>query len=168
MSDMKRLSDQVRKDEAFMASPYQDTEKLWTFAEGRCLETHPLTGEEWKYLLDRQLLCVVISPVGSDWLKIQELLAIERQLTRDYSDFWSKLNDARQNALIEMAYQMGVVKEEAFHDMITAIRAAIIVDQITLGNWDLVERAGLASRWAQQTPNRARLIMRQLATGEFP
>jgi lysozyme len=158
MSDMEELIIATRADEGYKPKPYKDTRGLWTFGEGRCLETHPLTGAEWKILLDRDYIDVAIGVRGADLLERQELAAVEVRLAHDY-DFWPRLNDARQNALIEMAYQMGADKEESFHVMVTAVREE---------RWADAEAAGLDSLWAKQTPARAARVMKQLRTGEFP
>lgn len=163
MSDRQKLLAEITIDEDYRGFPYRDSEKLWTFGKGRCLETHPLTGPEWKQLLDSNWLAVSISVAGSDWLVQTELDAVERQLARDYASFWSQLSDARQNALIEMAYQMGVDHEEAFHDMIGHIRQAVASGSDL--DWTLAKEAGLASAWARETPARANKVMTELETG---
>lgn len=163
--DMQRLLASTGTDEGFEPHPYRDTEDLWTLGEGRCLETHPLTGAEWKMLLDAGQIQVTINRDGSNTLMREQLLAIEAQLASINRDFWPKLNDAQQNALIEMAYQMGVEREEEFHDMLGDIRVAVKIN--TPGAWGAVKAAGLASKWAQETPPRAQRLMTQLATGRF-
>ncbi len=158
MSDLDRLVASTGSDEGYKAGPYQDTKKLWTFGEGRCLETHPLSGAEWKHLLDNGMLALTIIRAGADWLMRTQLLAIEKQLSEDYSQFWWFIGDARQNALIEMAFQMGVEKEEAFHVTLAALRDARYVD---------AKKAALDSDWARETPARAARVAEELATGEF-
>lgn len=158
MTDAARLDASTLAHESYRAFAYRDTRNLWTFANGRCLETHPLSAAEWKQLLDNAWLSVSISKQGADWLMQKELLAVEAQLAKDYASFWPRLNDARQNTLVEMAYQMGVDKEEAFHQMITAVREE---------RWADAEAAGLDSLWAKQTHTRAVELMAQLRTGEF-
>ena len=166
MTDMTRLLATTGSDEGFRAKPYRDTQDLWTLGEGRCLETHPLTGAEWKMLLDAGQIQVTINRDGSDTLMREQLLAIEAQLASINRDFWPLLNDAQQNALIEMAYQMGVEHEEEFHDMLGDIRVAVRIN--TPGAWGAVKAAGLASVWAQkETAGRAERLMTQLATGRF-
>lgn len=165
MTDMARLLATTGSDEGYRPRPYKDTNGLWTFGEGRCLETHPLTGPEWKMLLDSQDLAAVISKSGSDALMRGQLLAVEADLARINRDFWPLLNDARQNALVEMAYQMGVEHEEEFHNMLGDIRIAVRIN--TPAAWGMVKAAGLASTWGKQTPERAERVMTQLATGLF-
>lgn len=159
MTDVTRLEASVTTDERYVAFPYRDTRKLWTFGKGRCVETHPLSAAEWKQMLDSGWLSISVSLSGADWLMRRELAAVEAQLAKDYADFWPHLNDARQNALIEMAYQMGVEKEEGFHQMLAAIRA---------GNWQEAYNQALASDWAKQTPARAKMIATMILTGSFP
>src|ERR1700722_18784967 len=138
---MPRVLAQTGSDEGYDGTPYLDTEKLWTAGEGRCLETKPLNGQEWKYLLDNRLIALTLSRPGADYLKERDLLAIESQLAVDYVDFWPHLNDARQNALIEMAYQLGVKGEEHFLNMIAAVRS---------GDMARAKLAGLDSQWAKE------------------
>lgn len=158
MTDAARLDASVTGHEGYKAAPYRDSRSLWTFGKGRCVETHPLSADEWRQLLASGWLSVSITEKGADWLMWRELADVEAQLARDYAGFWTSLNDARANALIEMAYQMGVDKEEAFHQMIMAVR-----DE----RWADAEAAGLNSLWANQTHTRAVEIMKQLRTGEF-
>lgn len=166
MTDMTRLLATTGNDEGFEAKPYRDTLGLWTLGDGRCVETHPLTGAEWKMLLDAGQMQITLNQDGAAALMREQLLAIEAHLAADLRDFWSLLNDARQNALIEMAYQLGIEHEEEFHDMLGDIRVAVRIN--TPGAWGAVKAAGMNSLWAQQTAARAARVMTQLATGQFP
>lgn len=157
MSDPERLDATVAKQEGFEEIPYLDTEKLWTFASGRCLETHPLSGSEWKRLLDNRWLSVAITIEGATWLRQTELAAVEAHLSVVFT-WWHALNDARQNALIDMGYQMGVEKLQGFHQMLTAINS---------GNWAEAYAQALDSEWARETPARAKAVATQLRDGVF-
>ena len=66
------------------------------------------------------------------------------------------LNEARQECLIEMAYQMGVFGVLGFSRMIEAL---------TLEDWEQAAREALDSLWAQQTPDRAIDVANRLAAG---
>lgn len=158
MTDAARLEQSVDADEGFEAGPYRDSLGLWSWAIGLCLETNPPTGPQWKYLLDNKLVSMSITRAGADWFVEQKLAAIEKQLALDYSDFWLFLGAARQNALVEIAYQMGIAKEEAFHVAIQAMRE---------GRWHDAETAFLDSLWAKRTPGRATKLAAQIGTGEF-
>lgn len=159
MSDRPRLRAQVRTNEGYRGPPYKDSKGLWSFGNGRCLETHPLSGAEWKQLLDAGELVMSITPAGADWLEDTELDLVEAELARDLYPYWSGLNDARQNALIEMAYQMGERKELGFHDMLTCV---------SKDDWPGAYAAGMDSDWARETPPRAQRVLTQLSSGTFP
>lgn len=158
LTDMPHLLDATERDEGFRSLPYRDSLGLWSVGEGRCLERNPLTGAEWKHLLDAGLITISIARAGSDWLVAQQYIVIEARLSEDYATFWPFLNDARKNVLLEMAYQMGVDKEEAFHQTLYAIRDA---------RWADAKAAMLDSVWARQTPKRANTLAEQMFTGEF-
>ncbi len=165
MTDMTRLLASTAGDEGFRATPYRDTRGLWTLGDGRCVETHPLSAEEWRDLLSAGQMTVSITEDGAAALMRGQLQAVEARLAADYRDFWPTLTDARQNALIEMAYQMGVEHEEEFHDMLGDIRVALRLN--TPGAWQAVKAAGLNSLWAKQTAARAERLMTQLAPGQW-
>jgi len=149
------LFESVSGHEGFRTNPYKDTEGLWTFAKGRCLETNPLSPAEWKFLLDNHMLTVSISVVGADWLMTKQLEATELECARVF-DFWPDLDEMRREALIEMAYQMGMDRLRGFKKMLIAIRAKV---------WTEAESEALDSLWAKQTPVRAKAVAKQLATG---
>lgn len=157
MTDASRLLDSVIADEEYKPSPYKDSLGLWTFGIGRCLETNPLTGAEWKKFLDSGWLNISIGKQGASWLCMCQLAATETVLGR-YS--WFKgLNDARQNAFIEMAFQLGMGRFAKFVDMLAAANK---------GDWQTVHDEALDSAWAKETPARAQMIAKMLLTGEFP
>lgn len=158
MTDLAQLRNALHINEGDRETPYRDSVGLWTIATGRCLEKNPLTGTEWKFLLDNKMLAVTITPEGDDYLLDIGIAAAIRQCQSRF-DFWPRLNDARQNALAEMAYQMGIDKLCGFAGTLRAIREE---------RWGDVEALALDSQWAKQTPNRAKLVARQLASGNWP
>jgi lysozyme len=159
VTDVAKLEASVRSHEGYRAFPYKDTRGLYTVGVGRCLETNPFTGAEWRQLLENGWGAFSVSVDGADWLLRQQLAVIEGELAHDYADFWPALGNARQNGLIEMAYQLGPAKEEAFHNMIAAIRKA---------DWHAAYAQAMDSQWARQTPARAKEIATMIETGEFP
>lgn len=159
MTDETRLEQSIDAHEGFNPAPYLDTENRWSTGIGLCLETRPLTGAEWKFLLDGKLITFSITRAGANWLVERDMAVVEHQLAHDYQDFWAFLNAPRQNALVEWAFQLGVAKEEAFHVAITAVREA---------RWADAEAAMLDSEWAKiQTPGRATKLAAEIGTGEF-
>lgn len=158
MSDAARLYASTDDHEGFRPRQYLDSRNLWTIGTGRCLETNPLTAEELKTLFDRGWLTMTIAKQGSDWLRERGLAEVERDLAVRFSEIWPFLDDARQNALIEMGFQLGVTNLVGFAQMWKAIRAA---------DWEGAKREALDSLWAKQTPARAEELAEQLRTGAF-
>jgi lysozyme len=157
MTDIARLRAALRIDEGDKSKPYKDTRALWTICTGRCLETNPLTGAEWKFLLDRGLIKVEISQEGDDYLLDTDLASSLKQCAARF-EFWPTLNDARQNALAEMAFNLGIDKLCEFKKMIDAMRQS---------NWQLAAQEGLNSLWAKQVGERAARLMKLLEFGQF-
>lgn len=75
---------------------------------------------------------------------------------QDRIAFWDDLTENRQIAFLNMSYQLGVNGLLAFKKMMKA--AAI-------GHWDRVYTEAMDSRWAKQTPERARRIALALKNG---
>lgn len=157
MSDPERLATAIDLHEGDEPAPYPDSRGLWSVGKGRCLETHPFTGPEWKRLLDERWISVLLAEAGMNWLRDMELADVEAHLSQAFS-WWRNLNDARQNALIEMSYQMGLQKLLGFQKMLAAI---------TKADWDEVCAQAMNSDWARQTPSRAAMVAKQLRDGVF-
>jgi lysozyme len=150
------LIESVSTHEGFRATPYKDTEQLWTVAKGRCLETNPLSPAEWKYLLDNKLITLSITLAGANWLMLRQIDVTEKECMRVF-EFWPELDEVRREVLIEMGYQMGMDRLLGFKKMLAALRRQ---------DWEAVEREALDSRWAKQTPSRATKLAEQLGTGK--
>ena len=85
---------------------------------------------------------------------------IER-VTRDLTirlPWFSDLDEPRQGALINMAFQLGVNGLLKFKRTLAHCEA---------GDWEKAEREALNSNWAKQTPNRAHRVTQQLRTGDW-
>ena len=68
------------------------------------------------------------------------------------------LSPARRDAIINMAFQLGVAGVLKFRGMLTAL---------DLKHWQKAHDMALDSLWAKQTPNRAKRIAQQLLTGDY-
>lgn len=71
-------------------------------------------------------------------------------------EWFTGLNDARQQCIMEMAYQMGVEGVLAFRNMIGSLEK---------GDFLEAGEHALDSKWAEQTPARARDVSDRLARG---
>lgn len=71
--------------------------------------------------------------------------------------WWRRLDDARQDVLVNMAFNMGVIGLGKFVRTLAAINA---------GDWAAASAGMLESAWARQVPNRAKRLAQQMLTGE--
>jgi lysozyme len=82
------------------------------------------------------------------------------EAAKDASTFvenFSQLSSVRQEALLEMAYQLGGPGLRGFRKMRKAIEAR---------DWEEACREGLDSKWAKKdTPRRARIVCEMIRTG---
>jgi GH24 family phage-related lysozyme (muramidase) len=163
VTDFDRLEKALRLDEGFRPEPYKDTKGLWTIGIGRCLETNPLTVEELVRLLNQKEIRIEITEAGAEWLAWRAMRDAAHLCENTFS-FWPDLNEARQNALVSMVYQMGLKSVCGFRRMILAIEKAIHD-----GDWGPVYDHGSDSEWFRKdTPARAERVLTQLVRGEFP
>lgn len=72
--------------------------------------------------------------------------------------WWRTMNDARQNALANMAFQLGLDKLLKFKKTL---------DLLKTGRWDAAATEALDSDWARQCPNRAKRVTDMIRKGEF-
>jgi len=68
------------------------------------------------------------------------------------------MNDTRQNALANMAFQLGLDKLLKFKKTL---------DLLKTGRWDDAANEALDSDWARQVPNRAKRVTDMIRKGEF-
>lgn len=75
-----------------------------------------------------------------------------------YGDGWDQLDEVRQEVLIQMVFQMGAAGTASFKNTLALIRAG-----------DYAEAAAqmLRSRWARQTPQRARRLAKVMREGSY-
>ena len=158
MTDTARLVESVKDHEGFRAEPYVCPAGRWTIGYGHNLEVNGLTGEQCHFLLRQGWLHLTITREGAEYLMGAQLARLERQCETHF-DFWHALNDARQNVLVEMAFQLGFDGLRGFRRMLAALRRH---------DYAGAAREGLDSKWAREDSlARARRLMRQLETGVF-
>lgn len=123
----------LKADEGWRPEPYQDHLGFWTIGYG--------------FLIDARKSVSLPPTVGEFWL---EYLVTERQKALDAALPWlADQPEAVRRALVNMAYQLGVSGVLNFRKMLDALKA---------GNRTLAANEALDSRWARQTPARARRV----------
>jgi lysozyme len=133
------LLDDIERDEGYRQFPYEDTAKppRLTIGFGFNLTDVGLSREECQLLAAHRLRKI-------DQHLIQALA------------WYTGLNERRRNALVNMAYQMGVQKLLTFRDMHAALDA---------GDFDKAAAEALDSTYARQVPERAKRIATAIKEG---
>lgn len=157
MTDQAKLIASLTKHEAFKSNLYVCPSGMLTFGIGRNLEANPLTAKEWRDLYDGGELAVSISRAGAERLLAESLHQIERQCEMTFS-FWKHLNAARQNVLVEIVYNLGMLGFLKFRNALAAIGS---------GDYGIAAEELLDSRWRRQVGQRAVTLAEQFRTGEF-
>lgn len=137
-----KVAAQLRRDEGEVLSSYQDHLGYWTIGVGRLIDKRKgggISAEESAYLLNNDIDA--------------RIKGLEAALP-----WFNTLDDARQGVLINMAFQMGLEGLLAFKNTLAEIKA---------GNYDKASEMMLISKWATQTPERAKRLAKQMKTGEW-
>lgn len=151
----RTLKRRIQREEGFRHLPYQDTLGVWTVGYGSNLNA--VSGEDWATVLS-----MVpsgrddggITEAQADYLLVSKIRAAVRHLGQ-YT-WWPRMNRARQLALADMCYQLGPGGFHEFRKMRHALAR---------GRWQRAHDEALASRWARQTPDRARRVAEALRDG---
>lgn len=131
-----RLEKKVKKNEGFSALPYRDTEGNLTVGHGINLDAG-ITEEESLLIVRHRLA------------RIREAVAYN-------IPFFTRLSLARQDILVEMAYNMGVAKLLGFKDMLSALA----VDDYENASLEMLD-----SKWSRQVKGRAVLMAKSMLKG---
>ncbi len=134
-----KLAEQLEKHEGLRLKPYTDTVGKLTLGIGRNLEDKGITEQEALFMLNND--------VDYFYKKlIKELPWIVN------------LDDARQNVLVNMAFNLGVGGLLSFKNMLSCVVNV---------NFDGASEEMLNSKWARQVGNRSVELAEQMRTGEF-
>ena len=136
------LTRQLRGDEGEKLYAYADSLSYLTIGVGRLIDQRKgggITAEESAYLL------------------ANDIAAKTKELTARLP--WLYLLDpVRQGALVNMAFQLGVEGLLGFRNSLELMRT---------GQYREAADNFLKSKWAQQTPKRARRVTEQIRTGAW-
>ena len=134
-----KLSEQLKKHEGMRLKPYADTVGKLTLGIGRNLEDKGITEQEALFMLSND--------VNYFYREINKKLP------------WFKyLDGARQNLLVNMAFNLGVAGLLSFKKML---------NHCGDGHYDDAATEMLNSKWANQVGYRAEELAEQMRTGEF-
>jgi lysozyme len=139
--DRAKLAAQLTVDEGRKKRIYRDTADppRWTGGVGRNLTDRDFSDDEIDLMLKN------------------DIDKVERELDHALP-WWRTLNEARQNALANMCFQLGLAGLLAFKNTLALLQA---------GRWDAAAAAALDSKWQKQVPARAKRVTDMIRTGEF-
>jgi len=160
------IEQQLKLEEGCRHTPYYDTLGKLTIGIGHCLVTNPLSKSQIKKICGKALshdnaiewlYTHGISNDNAEWLLREDIKATTEKLLAKYP-WMQDMNQARFDAILSMAFQMGVGKIGHFKHMLKALE---------IGDYVEAGKQALDSRWAKQTPARAERVSEQLRTGEY-
>ena len=136
------LKEQLKRDEGVVNHAYQDSLGFTTIGVGRLIDANRgggLSDSEVDYLLNND--------ITDKTAQVLEALP------------WAKeLSEPRLGVLINMAFQLGIRGLLGFPSMLGAVRT---------GDYGTAALHMVDSKWAKQTPDRAKRLAKQMLTGEW-
>jgi len=136
--DINQTKEAVKKEEGYRLEVYKCTEGHLTGGYGHKMlegETPPTDHAGWLVLFERDFARAVTG--ADDLLKI-----------------CPDINDSARNIVVEMVYQMGAYGVSKFKGMLKALQEE---------DYKQASVEMLDSRWAKQTPNRAKRMAERMA-----
>lgn len=131
--DMNKLEREIRDHEGEVLHAYQDSLGYWTIGVGRLIDQRRgggITRMESTYLMRNDIA--------------SKMKALDNQMP-----WWRHLAPVQKRALVNMSFQLGVSGLQKFRLMLSALRR---------GDAEEAAREALNSKWAQQTPRRAKEV----------
>ena len=96
---------------------------------------------------------------ADDWFLFEDYPDAKAEAARVWGSTWPQLDSVRQDAFIDMNFEMGEEGTEHFHVMLAAGHAQ---------QWQAMHDACLASLYDRQVPVRAGKIAMMFLTGAYP
>ncbi len=137
---MSRLEDQLLIHEEYRRFPYKDSVGILTVAVGRNLDDVGISKNEALYLL------------------ANDVLKARNECVRTFTWF-DDLDDVRQDAIVNMCFNMGINRLKTFRKMARAFSEK---------DYDEAAQQALDSKWANQVGRRSEDIIYMFITGEYP
>lgn len=136
---MGNLFNMLKRHEALKLKPYKDTEGLLTIGIGRCLDTKGITTLEAEYLCNNDIASCMAD-------------------LRTHLIWFDKLDSVRQDVLMDMCFNLGIVGLLKFHNTLTLIEQ---------GKYTEASNEMLNSEWAKQVGDRAVELSYMMEKGKY-
>jgi len=138
----KDLIEMLRRHEGVRSHAYKCSEDMITVGVGRNIDENGGLG---------------LSEDEIDYLLENDITRVRQELTDTY--FWfPALNEARQDAMIDISFNLGQTRLRGF------VKA---VEAMSREQFDIAADEFMDSRWSQQVGNRAVEVTEMIRTGEY-
>jgi lysozyme len=138
----KDLIEMLRRHEGVRSHAYKCSEDMVTVGVGRNIDENGGLG---------------LSEDEIDYLLENDIARVRQELTDTY--FWfPALNEARQDAMIDISFNLGQTRLRGF------VKA---VEAMSREQFDIAADEFMDSRWSQQVGNRATEVTEMIRTGEY-
>lgn len=134
-----KLAEQLKRHEGIKLKPYRDTVGKLTLGIGRNLED--------KGISEKEALSMLNNDVDEFYSKLAKKIP-----------WFLNLDDARQNVLVNMAFNLGIGGLLTFKNTLK---------ECGDGHFYAASKEMLNSKWAEQVGYRANELAEQMRTGEF-
>lgn len=155
------LNAMLRYDEGEKLTMYKDTEGYFTIGVGHLITKNPSRDYALKEL-DKAVghPCYgYITAKESDQLLNTDVNSTLRQLSKtELHQVYIRIDTVRRSALINMCFQLGVSGVCQFKKFL---------GYMAVGDYQNAADEALDSRWARQTPNRAKRVTDVIRYGDF-
>ena len=139
---MSKLIEQLKRHEGVRTHAYQCTANMTTVGVGRNIDEDGglgLSVDEIEFLLENDIRRCK-----------QELITLP---------WFSQIDSVRQDALINMCFNLGMTRLLGFKNALTAM---------SVGDYDTAADEFMDSRWAKQVGCRAEEVCTMIRTGSYP
>ena len=149
---------QIKGHEGFRPEPYLCESKRWTLGYGRCIDKNgPGISDDEKVLIAFEKgWWPVITRESAGVLLLNDITRIREQLFSH--DFYCGLDEVRQCAIINMAFNLGVSGLLKFKKMISALENK---------DWRQARIEMINSRWSTQVGRRSEELAEQMLSGRW-
>lgn len=154
MIDMNECVQRLAMHEGVRLMPYKCSKGYLTIGVGRNLETNPLTAEELRLCGDYMH---GIIKEQAFYLLRNDIRRVTKECEKNIP-FFNTLDNERQYALVDMAFNLGIKGLLGFKKMLSAMG---------VGNWIEASNECLNSKYAKEVGNRAKRIAETIRIGRF-
>lgn len=160
MLSLDEIKQRLAVHEGFRSKPYRCTANKLTIGIGRNIEDRPFTEEELR-LVDKDYMTKGITKAQAFAILARDVMQFDFEL-RQNIPFYERLDDERQYALLDMAFNMGIGNNKkgllSFKKMLRYIGT---------GFYKQAAVECLNSKYGRELPTRAGRIARTIETGVF-